>query len=238
MVRRNASGFTLIELLVVIAIIAILAAMLMPVFARVRENGRKASCQSNLRQLAMATMQYAQDYDETYPCAWDGVGDSCNSSFATGVGGWMYFTNFLCPSTFYPSWGSIYPYIKNAGIYQCPSDSYRLGNSYAYNSRLASTGPANSMHYGFSMADVDDDSAVVMFIEEGAGVGATVDTTDDAYFNVDYMNGSEHGNRPAGRHFDGCNLAFCDGHVKFLKKSAIKYPPNPDGAYRFELTPE
>ncbi|MDH7568888.1 MAG: prepilin-type N-terminal cleavage/methylation domain-containing protein, partial [Armatimonadota bacterium] len=65
MKRRR--GFTLIELLVVIAIIAILAALLFPVFARARENARKATCMSNCKQIGMATMQYVQDYDETFP---------------------------------------------------------------------------------------------------------------------------------------------------------------------------
>ncbi|HHX40945.1 MAG TPA: DUF1559 domain-containing protein, partial [Armatimonadetes bacterium] len=65
MMRRT--GFTLIELLVVIAIIAILAAILLPVFARARENARKSTCQSNLKQMGLAVMQYVQDYDEVYP---------------------------------------------------------------------------------------------------------------------------------------------------------------------------
>src|SRR6187455_2045598 len=65
---RN-NGFTLLELLVVIAIIALLAAILFPVFARARENARRASCQSNLKQMGLATMQYVQDYDERYPLA-------------------------------------------------------------------------------------------------------------------------------------------------------------------------
>src|SRR5579872_123944 len=65
-------AFTLIELLVVIAIIAILAAILFPVFAQAREKARQATCQSNLKQLGIATMMYAQDYDETYPKLEDG----------------------------------------------------------------------------------------------------------------------------------------------------------------------
>src|SRR5690242_8199702 len=70
MKTRNAKGFTLIELLVVIAIIAILAAILFPVFAQARERARAISCVSNLRQLGLAAVMYAQDYDETYPGMW------------------------------------------------------------------------------------------------------------------------------------------------------------------------
>jgi prepilin-type N-terminal cleavage/methylation domain-containing protein len=66
---RKRTGFTLIELLVVIAIIAILAAILFPVFARARENARRASCQSNLKQIGLAVYQYTQDYDEKCPSA-------------------------------------------------------------------------------------------------------------------------------------------------------------------------
>ncbi|MFA4044255.1 MAG: hypothetical protein HZRFUVUK_001041, partial [Candidatus Fervidibacterota bacterium] len=74
MKRRMHRGFTLIELLVVIAIIAILAAILFPVFARAREKARQASCQSNLKQIGLAIFQYAQDYDERLPLAWYGPG--------------------------------------------------------------------------------------------------------------------------------------------------------------------
>ena len=99
---RQRSGFTLIELLVVIAIIAILAAILFPVFAQAREKARSAQCLSNLKQVAMATRMYSQDYDEVLPYQ---DGDICD--WATSKK-----TIWL---------NSIYPYVKNRKVYICPS---------------------------------------------------------------------------------------------------------------------
>jgi prepilin-type N-terminal cleavage/methylation domain-containing protein/prepilin-type processing-associated H-X9-DG protein len=105
--RRRAPAVTLIELLVVIAIIAILAAILFPVFAQAREAARKATCLSDLRQLGVALMQYAQDYDETLP--W--------SSFAVVPGQSI-------NSIQNPKWSDvIQPYVKNDQVFTCPSDS-------------------------------------------------------------------------------------------------------------------
>lgn len=106
-------GFTLIELLVVIAIIAILAAILFPVFAQAREAARKTSCLSNTKQIGLAIMMYTQDYDEMYPsCSWDtpplGTADhDANDANYLTAFNWM----FKC-----------YPYIKNKQIFACPSD--------------------------------------------------------------------------------------------------------------------
>ncbi len=75
-VKNVSKAFTLIELLVVIAIIAILAAILFPVFARARENARRSSCESNVKQIMLGVLQYAQDYDEKYPTAYIGPGTS------------------------------------------------------------------------------------------------------------------------------------------------------------------
>jgi prepilin-type N-terminal cleavage/methylation domain-containing protein/prepilin-type processing-associated H-X9-DG protein len=117
-------GFTLIELLVVIAIIAILAAILFPVFARARENARRASCQSNMKQIALGYKQYIQDYDELYPRA--------RAVAATDA------TN--------PNWAvQLDPYLKSTQIFACPSDSAAKGGtageytySYSYNGYLDS----------------------------------------------------------------------------------------------------
>src|SRR5688572_8951045 len=98
--RRERAGFTLIELLVVIAIIAILAAILFPVFAQAREKARQSSCLSNFRQLGLGMMMYAQDYDESLPIAYWGP-DWCGAT---------------------SSWRqTLIPYTKNTGIYVCPS---------------------------------------------------------------------------------------------------------------------
>jgi prepilin-type N-terminal cleavage/methylation domain-containing protein/prepilin-type processing-associated H-X9-DG protein len=104
------NGFTLIELLVVIAIIAILAAILFPVFAQAREKARQISCASNLKQLALACIQYTQDYDETYP-----MGNSLWANSSTGVVYTYNGTNNWSPA--------LLPYIKSNGVYGCPDDS-------------------------------------------------------------------------------------------------------------------
>jgi prepilin-type N-terminal cleavage/methylation domain-containing protein/prepilin-type processing-associated H-X9-DG protein len=128
--RKN--GFTLIELLVVIAIISILAAILFPVFARARENARRASCQSNLKQIGLGLLQYTQDYDETLPYSYVSVGGSVS---------WM---------------GQTFPYVKSTQIYFCPSDSitpnnggrFRLDNSFpAGTTGLAASYAMNMAYY-------------------------------------------------------------------------------------------
>src|SRR5713226_8900708 len=96
--KRRAAGFTLIELLVVIAIIAILAAILFPVFAQARAKARQTACLSNMKQLGLAIMQYTQDYDEVYPPSQWGVNPPVVVSWPTMV----------------------YPYVKNAGVFVCP----------------------------------------------------------------------------------------------------------------------
>ena len=104
--KNQKSAFTLIELLVVIAIIAILAAILFPVFARARENARRSSCQSNLKQIGLGFMQYTQDYDEKFPLRHHDP-SSNSSALANSTGAWV----------------QLQPYIKSQQVYQCPSEN-------------------------------------------------------------------------------------------------------------------
>ncbi len=106
--RRERSGFTLIELLVVIAIIAILAAILFPVFAQAREKARTTSCLSNLKQLGTAAMMYTQDYDETLVMSWWGYGPGWSGHTYPGNQRWQ---------------DGLMPYNKSKDIYNCPSDA-------------------------------------------------------------------------------------------------------------------
>jgi prepilin-type N-terminal cleavage/methylation domain-containing protein/prepilin-type processing-associated H-X9-DG protein len=205
-------GFTLIELLVVIAIIAILASILFPVFGRARENARRSSCQSNLKQIGLGIMQYTQDYDELLPGATDG------SDGAGLYGGWMFYSVFGTAGKFIPANGSIYPYIKSSQIFVCPSDSGggNTGNSYAVNScvvaKTAVTSPGFKMKPGLALAAFDESASWMLLSEEGAATAP--DSTDDGYI---YVAGAT--NRFANRHFEGVNILFLDGHVKYMQNS-------------------
>ena len=119
---KHRNGFTLIELLVVIAIIAILAAILFPVFASARAAARKTSCLSNMKQLSLGMQQYIQDYDEKFPA-------------------WQYGQRFITDSgSYWPN--AIYPYVKNTGVYRCPDDTLEWTNPEDW----TKTGPDGGAH--------------------------------------------------------------------------------------------
>jgi prepilin-type N-terminal cleavage/methylation domain-containing protein/prepilin-type processing-associated H-X9-DG protein len=218
--RRDAGtgrGFTLIELLVVIAIIAILAAILFPVFAKAREKARQTSCLSNLKQLGLAIMQYAQDYDEGLPMAAYYAADF-SVEYAWDVS-YTYATGASVP-------GAIVAYVKNMQINRCPSfkltDVARDYTGYAYNATyLGCVPPA-------SLGDVQDPSGTVMLSDaamwDGWYTNSTIPTNymrapgDPWYF----------GPTTHFRHNRTANVAYVDGHAKASAKKVNPDSNNPD----------
>lgn len=211
------TGFTLIELLVVIGIIAVLAAILFPVFAQARESGRRTACLSNLRQLGLAFTMYAQDYDERLPAATDGKKGEKTE------GGWIYYTKFPVsrnPKSADVTRGAIYPYVKDRRIYICPDDSLGqgAGESYAVNSCL--TDPTiTGYRPGRALGSVTTSPAqITLLMEEASHQDEDPiwnelqrSSTDDGFQNI------EVGNFLTERHTGGSVLLFVDGHTKPLK---------------------
>jgi len=247
---REAKGFTLIELLVVIAIIAILAAILFPVFARARENARRSSCQSNLKQWGLAFMQYNQDYDERMPLM--GYEDT---PVPHGPGG----PNALpYPSRWY---NAIYAYTKSTGIQACPSDGAKsnidIGNSELPDSTGVCAGNvackgmgrfsylANDILGGGAftggiivytpktLAQIVTSTETIVMAEGLRGFGIPYWGEDVGCLITGAIRSGAspwYGTTCPGptaaelaalpRHFDGSNFLFADGHVKWRKVAA------------------
>lgn len=213
----NKRGFTLIELLVVIAIIAILAAILFPVFARAREAARKTACINNLKQLGTGIMMYAQDYDETMP----------STNFA-GM--------FTTPTYANYNWSYVFmmlePYIKNQGILACPSANKQMVGpapqiniSYGYNeylydqargfNSLASLG--NNQYGVASLAILVDSRQHGIFNDWDAN------GTGNATYPTNFLARAVLANNSTPRH-EGSNFVYADGHAKFSSVGAIVCP--------------
>jgi prepilin-type N-terminal cleavage/methylation domain-containing protein/prepilin-type processing-associated H-X9-DG protein len=209
-------GFTLIELLVVIAIIAILAAILFPVFARAREKARQTSCLSNVKQIMTAWRMYAQDYDGQFT--------HHVYNYGSPDGYWWY----------YP----MYAYIKNIQIFQCPSDSPRgFANdpmdecSYGMN-WLYCNGRYTKTSSGTDVYDANNQGpykigGIMEYIEEPADTICITDVGDGSPYVNDAQSGggtryAANWNKVDDRHNDGVNCGYIDGHAKWNKKNAIR----------------
>jgi prepilin-type N-terminal cleavage/methylation domain-containing protein/prepilin-type processing-associated H-X9-DG protein len=240
--KEPSRGFTLIELLVVVAIIGQLAAILFPVFARARENARRASCMSNLKQIGLGLMMYVQDYDERYPPNLTGTRTVASSytvrndtSFPSGAFNVSDGGNY----GHYISWmDGIFPYVKSVQIFICPSAQDKTYSSYGYNEFMSnwiysSPGPPAVPIQGISMASVPRPSELVAFIDDNYQFAAAVDPVDfNAFASPGYWqtNVSPPMLTRVWPHLDGGNVAFADGHVKWQKvHSAPLYDPNLSG---------
>ncbi|MCX6811382.1 MAG: DUF1559 domain-containing protein [Candidatus Berkelbacteria bacterium] len=197
-------GFTLIELLVVIAIIAILAAIFFPVFARAREKARQASCLSNVKQIVLGGLMYAQDYDETWP-----TGRVCN-----WASGGPYGTHVM----------ALMPYVNNLQIFRCPS---RAG--YTVNPSFIQPPVTYIGSYGFNHLACTAMGLVTAPAEQVYTLDAYNPWIDYAGAIWDRISGRGVGNYngdpnyPTNWHNDGLNVGFMDGHAKWGKTGALRW---------------
>ena len=206
--RSKSRGFTLIELLVVIAIIAILAAILFPVFARAREKARQTSCLSNVKQIGLGMLMYVQDYDERFLLG--GSSDMTAWGAANSVDCVWY--------------NAIMPYVKNAQIYVCPSDSTTSSARWGsvWENQPGGTAFPNSagfavfpLSYGFNYSQNRNSLAKVPYPAETGMVFEC--TAILSYESTTWEPRSSI--RDASRHNDGFNACMFDGHAKWYGKS-------------------
>ena len=279
MLRKRA--FTLVELLVVIAIIALLAAILFPVFVRVREKARAAACQSNLKQISLGFMQYLSDYDGRFPHAWDIAEEDFGVKPLSG-GRPAYVTSPSNAPIVWPA--KLMPYLKSRGVFNCPSRLRNVNQScslttygYANNMEWKESDPVvgsyttggyyngasvigygyNAMYLGGGQFPTTRVSAQGVAAPSTAncytcGIGAP-ETALSAPAATILLIDNNFGNRGAGvapafagiannfsatgdmwctaddsfeaRHNGGLNVAFADGHVKWMKKEVAVYKP-------------
>ena len=239
MQRSTRRAFTLIELLVVIAIISILASILFPAFSRARENARRTSCASNLKQIGLGLLQYVGDYDDKMPRSFYGSpGDSNATNYK-----WM---------------DAIFPYVKSEALFSCPSDAlspkYKLQDgqnygSYAQNGAYsvvgdAQTPPRSSSFYLVSLSAITQASQTVWATDSNNGGDISKGGSNNGSYGFLWAN-STAGNmlaigepgsgyrqfaQIAERHLSTTNVLYCDGHVKAQRLESLIAKKDVNGA--------
>lgn len=237
--RSTRHAFTLIELLVVIAIIALLAAILFPAFSRARENARRTSCASNLKQIGLGLLQYVGDYDDKMPRSFYGTFEASTP-------------------TNYKWMDAIFPYVKSEALFDCPSDSlspkYKFADgqnygSYAQNGAYSAPGdaqtpPRSSGLYLVSLASIAASSQTVWATDSnnsndenkgGSSGGSYGFLWATAAATVDFTietpgSGYRQFKGIAERHLETTNVLYCDGHVKAMKLESLTKKTDVNGA--------
>jgi prepilin-type N-terminal cleavage/methylation domain-containing protein/prepilin-type processing-associated H-X9-DG protein len=235
---RRSRGFTLIELLVVIAIIAILAAILFPVFAQARDKARQATCLSNIKQLSLGVTMYAQDYDEML----------LPRATSLSCGGGAMYNRYVCDPTRYVLnwWDIVLPYTKNNGVYYCPSAApfsssqlqphgitnvsigynmsvYYVQPNYSLVTRVA-VSAQNTYFPGVTMAQVTRPANTILLGEAGhvwspSATARPFNSKDNPSPILATQPTAESGSEwgPEPRHGEGANMGFVDGHAKWMR---------------------
>ncbi|HZT41794.1 MAG TPA: DUF1559 domain-containing protein [Chthonomonadaceae bacterium] len=231
-------GFTLIELLVVIAIIAILAAILFPVFAQAREKARQATCISNLKQIDLATLMYVQDYDETWFPVWSPQPD--------GAGHWYFKVSPYIKAGTGTTWDS---FTMNTEIRWCPSGVARAFN-YSMNSHICPMNWSTLVYAADTNATFNHPSSTIAFGDgtqvgdwgENSGAGynwwpgqypnpwsgkyAGTDAQWDIIDKDPVHVGDPGFQEVRYRHNKTASFAFVDGHVKAVHRGGVQVPYN------------
>jgi len=240
-------GFTLIELLVVIAIIAILAAILFPVFAQAREKARQTSCLSNMKQIMTAQLMYDQDYDETFPLSRVNT-KSANSSDYIGFGASTCQGGTADANPSYTWRAAVQPYIKSVQIFVCPSNEqsdgfvegckeFQLGihRGYAWNGNMFNVSN-NGQSIGVKLASITRPSDVLMLVESRFEYPDLGDNCYPGWYSPNVNNTFAKGNFQT--HQNQSNWAFSDGHTKALRHTTMAGDPaSGQSGWRDEIPP-
>jgi prepilin-type N-terminal cleavage/methylation domain-containing protein/prepilin-type processing-associated H-X9-DG protein len=254
MLVKSRGGFTLIELLVVISIIAIIAAILFPVFARARENARRSACQSNLKQIGLGFAQYIQDYDNRYPYPCDladghYIGEDIQLK-AAGV---------VLDTASHLWMAKLDPYLKSTQVFTCPSATKVKTLLHGTYTATGSAGSPKWIGYGYNGAisgfdmsagqsgarlnwsrwitsahdsDIAEPSRTILVADSGGANGGTFPPYRISIYDYGIGASDPSGTNedpydfiPSSRHLATVNVLFCDGHVKAMQKPNVAYVP-------------